>query len=51
VEDTNEILECGCERSFIGGKYFLIPCDEHDEESHPPDVIPVFTKFRKYLHE
>jgi len=48
VETENEILECGCERVCVNGRYILIPCDEHDEESHPPEPI-YFTKFKRCI--
>jgi hypothetical protein len=44
------LLECGCERTYIGGdKWMWIYCEEHDVDNIVPSERPI-TKFKKY-HE
>ena len=30
MENTTEVLPCGCEREFVNGKWIWYTCDEHE---------------------
>ena len=44
--ETLVVLECGCERELINGKWVWVYCEEH-EEGHNFEYTNPITKFRK----
>ena len=49
--ETNEVLECGCEKEVINGKVFWFYCDEHDEDSVPVRRTPTILKYRRAVED
>jgi hypothetical protein len=46
VENTVEVLSCGCEKEFVGGKWVWYLCEEHDTGDNM-DYNTNYSKYRK----